>query len=214
MVGGVLDPVGVRGAAERDGVVAGDGEHGAEEEAAVEGAGWEQACETFWPGAAEEAHEDGFELVVGVVGGGDEGAGVVFGDGFEGGVAEGARAGLVVMAFGFGGDLLLEEWEVEACGEVLGGVARGEGFAAGAHVVDDVGDGEVGGGAGEGEGEGHGIDAAGAGDEGHSPGVTDFGPAGQASPIADDETNHPRGGGGGTDQGSNRPIAAHGPMIE
>ena len=130
------------------------------------------AGEAFGAGAAEEAQEEEFELVVGVVGEGEE---VDFA--FAGGLGEELVAGLAgghfegdFLLFGEGADVGLGEvaGEVEFCGglgdEALVGVA-----GAGAESVVEVGDFEaplVGRGElGEGVEEDHGVEAAGDAEE-------------------------------------------------
>lgn len=139
-------------------------------------------AEAVDPRAAEQAHEDRFGLIAGVVGGGDGVAGVVAGQRGKGGVALAACQSLEVASrlaqSGTGReDGNRHVVHAQEIGQFprLGGVGLGLGL--GAQVVDDVGQNEAIGAllcgrrGGEGKGQGAGISPGGAGQEGPPRGL-------------------------------------------
>jgi hypothetical protein len=92
--------------------------------------------------ASDEGHEDGLELVLGMVGDGDVGAPFGSSEALEGGVAEAAGGGFSVAFFGADLDLGLDELEAKEVCQGPGDIAVGEGLITGAEIVDDVGDNE------------------------------------------------------------------------
>ena len=70
--------------------------------------------------AAEKGHEDRFELVVGVVGGGDVGAALGLGEGSEGLIAEAAGGGFGVASRRLDPDVLLDEGKLQRGRQVTG----------------------------------------------------------------------------------------------
>lgn len=162
VVGGVVIPRPARAGAECEGIGAGDAEHGADEDRAVwaERAFRAHGGEAGWSGAADEPHEQGFELVIGVVGHGDERAVVEASEIGERTIAECACGGLGVAADGANAHFLLDKRKIERGGERGGGVAVGMCFAPRAKIVHDVGDDQAVGGGGEREGKSGGIGAA------------------------------------------------------
>lgn len=147
VVGDVLAVGLFEGSEEVKGLGVVGGEHGSDEGDGGGGGGGEGSCpcdaaEAGGACAAEESHKEGFELVIGVVSGGDEGVAVLLGEMCEGGVAELACVGFEVAWGLIGVDVGSVEGQVEVVGELgdplcvmLGGGA--------AEVVLDVGDGEL-----------------------------------------------------------------------
>jgi hypothetical protein len=117
--------------------VAAEGEQRAEKGEAIEGDGGLHAGEAIDARAAEEAEEDGFSLIIRVVGEDDGGGVGGCGDGAQGAEAGGARGG---FAGGFReSETFGDAGEIERGGESAdeGGIGRGGGAA---DAVVDVGD--------------------------------------------------------------------------
>lgn len=164
-----------------------DGESGADEERLVrQTSAGEDSAESGGAGAAGEAHDEGFELIVGVMAGRDDAAAGSGREAVEGGVSE--AAGGRLDAAGFAWDLhgVFEVRDTEGTGEIADEVGVGLGFGRRAQVVDDVGEGVEAACGVEREGEGDGVGAAGAGDDGAAVRVLDAASAGQATPPAED----------------------------
>jgi hypothetical protein len=183
------------------------------------------AAQAAGSAAAKEGHEEGLELVLGVVAGGDEMAAVPGGERREGLIAEAAGGGLGVAPLGPHGDGGLNEGEAECFGECGGGVAVGESLFSRAEVVHDVGDRKDAAGLrhgrGEAEGEADRVAAAGAGEYGAAAEILPAGAAtGEVAP-GEGEVQHrrvPTGnpGGSATGKADGRrcgPCGGHQPMI-
>lgn len=192
------------------GLRAGDAKKRADErDTPAEGKARRDAGEAACGGAANKPHQERFELVVGVVGGGDKGTAVAPGERGEGAVAGDAGVGFEIAGSGANADSGFGEGKAEGAGEFGRGVAVGACLAGRAHVVKDVGDDEVVGGGGEGQNEAGGVGATRTGDEG-SPGVVaDRATAGEFPPGGDgagDARGSPR-------RGPDERALLHGPMI-
>lgn len=187
VVGRVVTRLHTGGTTEREGVGPGEAEHGAKERDA--GRDWARRAKDGQASratAAQETHEEGLGEIIGVVGGGDEGAGVRAGEGGERGVAGAAGVGFGVAGRSANGDGGMDEGEAVRGGELLHESKIGLCVACGAHVVENVRDDDVVGACGEGEKKGRGIGPARAGNEGPTVRIADGRTAGEGPPGSED----------------------------
>lgn len=209
-VGGIALEIPVGGGADSLGLGAGEAEKRAHQDnIAAEGKPRCDSGEAASAGAADEAHQERFELVVGVMGGGDEGAVVTPRQGGECAVAGDAGIGFEIAGSGANADSGLGEGKAEVAGEFGRGITVGAGLAGWAQVVKDVGNNEVVGRGGEGQNKGGRIGATGTGDQGSAGIIADRAATGEFPPGGDgagDARSSSR-------RGSDERALLHGPMI-
>jgi len=98
------------------------------------------AAETAGSGAAHEGHQNGFELIVRVVGGRDEAEFFALGEPEQRGIAGGAGSRFEIPARIADPDFGLDELRSHAQSECLHGVEVGENLIAGPKIVEHMGD--------------------------------------------------------------------------
>lgn len=144
VVGRVVTWLHTGGTTEREGVIAGEAEHGAKERDA--GRDWARRAkdgQASWATAAQKAHQESLGEVVGVVSDGDEGAGVLSGEFGERGVAGAAGVGLGIAGRSADGNGGVDKGDAVRGGEGLDEAEVGLARPCGAQVVEDVGDDDV-----------------------------------------------------------------------
>lgn len=208
-VGGVDPPHPPARGAEAFGVGVTQLEHGADErDITIEPSPNRDAPEAAWARTAKQTHQEGFELILGVVAGCDEAAARVAGELGEGAVSLPSCGGLNV-ATALNADLPGDEGHAERAAESLAGGTIGFCVRLASHVVDDVGGDDVARLRGESEEEGRGVGTAGEGDQGAAVGVACSGTTGEGTPPGE-QTPHRRIGLGGHAGGPGRVMGRRG----
>ena len=132
-----------------------------------------------------QSHDQGFELVVGVMPGRDERARGVFGQFVQSAISERAGGGFSTPGLVPNTDVPLEKGRLEPGSEMCDEIPIGVRLSGRAKVVDDVGETSEASGGVEREGEGDRVGPAGARDEGPSPVVGGARTAGERTPAAE-----------------------------
>ena len=119
-VGRIFGPVPVAISAERLRLITAEREHRADDrQPAREFAPGADGGKAFRTGTAQQAQENCFELIFGVMAGGDVAAAMLGRQTFKGGIAVGSGCGFVIAPRCFGGNLGRCEGKAESMGESL-----------------------------------------------------------------------------------------------
>ncbi len=159
--------------------------HGPHERGLLTGAAIADARQGSEGTASDEAHEQRFELVVGLMTGGNEGAAVFLGERGKGLVAHSAGIGFEIAAEVRAANRKTDERKRKSRGEACRCGLIAMRLRGGPDVMNNVGDHTLVGCRRQSECQRAGIRSAGAGDEGAAMVITDGGPAGQPSPGGD-----------------------------
>lgn len=166
------------------------------------------APKAAWSRTAKQAHEQGFELILGVVTGCDEAAASIAGELGEGSVSLPSCGRLNVPA-ALNADPSGDERHSERAAELLTRGTIGLGISLAPHVVDDVGGDDVASLSGKSEEQGRGVGTAGECDKGAAVGVAAASTTGEGTPPGE-QTPHRRIGFGGHPDGPGRVMGRRG----
>lgn len=183
--------------------------HGTDEcDVTIEGPPNRDAPEAAGARTAKQTHEQGFELILGVVAGCDEATASIVGERGEGSVSLPSCDRLNVST-ALNADSSGDERHSERAAELLARRTIGLGISLASHVVDDVGGDDMASLRGKSEEQGRRVGTAGESDQGAAVGVATARPTGEGTPPGE-QPPHRRIGFGGHPDGPGRVVGRRG----